>query len=104
VRDATAQAVRRAGMALQLAIDLAHQDDTYPDTGRADLDRLRPLAVRLADVPVMPPEVRQLVDHGEWSECAGCGHVRPTVALGGPGCPACGHHQDPPAPVSPGLQ
>ena len=89
MKPSTADAIRRAGLALQLALDLAEEDDTFPTHMWAQLNRVRPLAATLADVPVMPPEVRQLVDEGAATECPGCGRVRFVTALSSGPCPRC---------------
>lgn len=88
VRPSTADAIQRAGLALRLAVDLAEEDDGIPAELTRQLLKLRPVAEKLADVPVLPPEVRQLME-GTLHSCPGCGIQRPVTGLSG-ACPRCG--------------
>lgn len=88
MRPSTADAIHRAGLALQLAMDLVEEDDTTPPGLEALLAKLGPLAAKLADVP--RPELPSWDPRAsEAKPCPSCGTARIVTNLSGP-CPVCG--------------
>jgi hypothetical protein len=91
VRSTTALAIARAGAALQLALDLVEADPTLQPGWREQLLAMRPVAVRLGDVPLPPPELEEEPGPARVETCPSCQLRRIVAGLAQvPTCPRCG--------------
>lgn len=91
MRSTTALAIARAGAALQLALDLVEADPTLQPGWREQLLAMRPVAVKLADVPLPPRELEEEEPGpSAMARCDSCGQLRIISGLAPLSCPRCG--------------